>query len=101
MDLVAGEPIGTGHDDPVQRPLFQPIPQAIQARPMEGGTTLAILTEPGLRVQCLPLVVDRGSEAGNLLCNGVGQRLSLGRYTGLDSRAHTCPPSGVEAVVRV
>jgi hypothetical protein len=43
MDLVAGQPIGPGADDPVQHGLFEPIPQAIQPRPIERGATIAII----------------------------------------------------------
>ena len=44
MDIVAGQPIRTGDDHPVQRGLFDPIPQAIQAWPIEGGATIDLLS---------------------------------------------------------
>ena len=95
MDIVAGQPIWTGNDDPVKDGLFEPIPQAIQARPIEGGATLAIITENILRSHRLPLAVDVRGEARNLLVNRLCQRLPLGRYAGIDGCSHTCPPSVV------
>ena len=100
MDIVAGEPIWTGDDDPIQRGLFEPIPQAIQSRSIEGGATLAIITENILRAQCLTLTISVRGEARHLLFNGLCQRLPLGRHAGIDGRSHTCPPSVVCVGVR-
>src|SRR5262245_39818729 len=100
MDIVAGQPIWTGNDDPVQRGLFEPIPQAIQSRPIEGGATIAIITENILRAYSLTLTVYVRGEARNLLFNRLCQRLPLGRYAGIEGRSHTCPPSVVCVGVR-
>jgi hypothetical protein len=78
MDIVPGEAIWTGHDDSVQGGLFEPIPQAIQPRPIEGGATIALITEHILRTQGLALSVHVRSEAFHLLFNGLGQHLPLG-----------------------
>jgi hypothetical protein len=95
MDIVSGQPIWTGHDDPVKDGLFEPIPQAIPPRPMEGGATLAIITAHILHSPRLPLAVYVRGEARNLLGNRLCQRLPLGRDAGIDGCAHTCPPSVV------
>ena len=99
MDIVSSQPIGTGDDDPVQRGLFEPIPQAIQPRPIEGGATIAIITENILRAQSLTLAGYVRGEARNLLFNRLCQRLTLGRHAGIDGRSHTCLPSVVCAGV--
>ena len=93
MDIVPGEPIRTGDDDPVKRGLFDPIPQAIQARPIEGGATIAIITENILRAQRLTLAVQVGGEARNLLLNRLCQR-SAARST----RGHRWPFSYLSSV---
>src|SRR5215468_1337246 len=93
--LVSGQPIWTGNDDPVKDDLFEPTPQAIQPRPIEGGTTIAIITENILRSQRLTLAVYVRGEARNLLVNRLCQRLPLGRYAGIDGCSHPCPPSVV------
>jgi hypothetical protein len=49
MDIVPGQPIGTGEHDAVQGGLFDPIPQAIQPWPIKRGATLPIITENILR----------------------------------------------------
>ena len=99
MDIVAGQPIWTSNDDPVKDGLFEPIPQAIQSRPIEGGATIAVITENILRAQSLTLAVYVRGEARNLLFNRLCQRLTLGRHAGIDGRSHTCPPSVVGAGV--
>src|SRR5499427_6259517 len=95
MDIVSGQPIWTGNDDPVKDGLFEPIPQAIQPRPIEGGATIAIITENILRSQRLTLTIYVRGEARNLLVNRLCQHLPLGRYAGIDGCSHTWPPSVV------
>src|SRR5262249_46902082 len=95
MDIVAGQPIWTGHDDPVKDGLFEPIPPAIPARPIPGGAPTALTTENILRAPRLALAIDVRSEARNRLVNRLCQRLPLGRYAGIDGCSHTCPPSVV------
>ena len=100
MDIVPGQPIGTGEHDPVQRGLFHPIPQALQTWPVERGPTLPVITENILHPQGLTLGVHICGEALHLLFNGLCQCVALGRYAGIHGCSHPCPPSVLGEVVR-
>jgi hypothetical protein len=45
MHIVAGESIWTGNQHALDVSLAELVPQSIQARPVQGGATMAIITE--------------------------------------------------------
>ena len=92
MHIIAGESIWTGNQHALNVSLAELVPQLIQARPVQGGATLAIITEDILGLQLLTFAFEMEPQALNLLVNGLGQGLTIGRHTDRDGTGHATPP---------
>src|SRR6266545_4704997 len=100
MDIIARQTVWTGNQHPVDRALFDPVPQAVEPWSVERGTTIPIITEDSLWMQGLTLHLHVCGETVDLLFNGLGQGLSFGRYPDINRGAHASPPSVVCEMVR-
>jgi hypothetical protein len=92
MHIVAGESIRTGDQHALDAPLAELVSQSIQSRPVQGRATLAIITEDILGMQLLPFAFKREPKSLDLLVNGLGQGLTIGRHADIDDTGHTSPP---------
>src|SRR4029450_3917348 len=92
MHIVAGESIRTGDQHALDVPLAELVPQSIQSRPVQGRATIAIISEDMLGVQLLPFAFEMPPKALDLLINGLGQGLTVGRHPDIDSTGHASPP---------
>ena len=72
MPIVAGESIRTGDQHALDVPLAELVPQSIQSRPVQGRTTLAIISEDRLGMELLPFAFEMEPQALDLLVNGLG-----------------------------
>src|SRR5215475_12824523 len=90
--LVAGKSIWTGDQHALDVPFAELVPQAVQTRPVQGRATLAIITEDILGRQLLPFAFEMPPQALDLLINGLGQGLTVGRHADIDSPGHASPP---------
>ena len=89
-----GERLDTLTRDPevCNRRLTDPVTQSVKSRAVESGPTLAIITEDVLSKEVLALAVEMNPQALDLLVNGLGQHLPVGRYADIDSVGHRAPP---------
>ena len=92
MDIVAGKAIGTHNQHTIDAALPELVPQAIEPGAIERGTTIAIVTEDLRTAQLLAFPFEMGSEPLDLLVDGVGQGLTVGRHTDIDGCGHDLPP---------
>src|SRR5262244_1720428 len=92
MHVVAGESIRTGDQHALDAPLAELVPQSIQSRPVQGRATIAIITEDMLGMQLLPFALEMEPQSLDLLINGLGQGLPVGRHPDIDGTGHTSPP---------
>ena len=94
--IVASKAIGTHNQHTVDGALPELVPQAIEPGVIERGTAIAIVAEDLLTAQLLAFTVEMGSEPLNLLVDGVGQGLTVGRHADIDGCGHDLPPIGDE-----
>src|SRR5215470_5811225 len=73
MHIVADESIRTGDQHALDAPLAELVPQSIQSRPVQGRTTIAIITEDMLGLQLLACAVEMEPKSLDLLIKGLGQ----------------------------
>jgi hypothetical protein len=94
LDVVAGESIGLGYQDPVQFTRTGSIPEVIQPRPIEIRTAAPIITEDMVITELPPVVLDIGTEPVKLLVNRLSMSLVEGRNAGIHrhSQGHDPPP---------
>ena len=92
MPGVAGESIRTGAQHARDVPRAALVPQAIQSRPVQGRTTLAIIAEDRLGMERLPFACAMEPQALALVVHGWGEGLTIGRHPDIDSAGHTSPP---------
>jgi hypothetical protein len=90
--LVAGESSRTGAQHALDASLAELVPQSIQARPVQGGATIAIITDDICGLQLLTFALEMEPQALKLLVNGLGQALTIGRHPDIDGTGHTSPP---------
>lgn len=83
-------------DDPFKGRHGCPIPEAISARPVEFGPTIAIVALE-MRFGEVPSRLDRdmGPEPVELLGNRLGGLLTRGRDTGIESDCHMVLPEAL------
>ena len=91
-----GKAIGTHKQHTVDGALPELVPQAIEPGAIERGTTIAIVAEDLLTAQLLAFTFEMGSEPLDLLVDGVGQGLTVGRHADIDGCGHDTPPIGDE-----
>jgi hypothetical protein len=100
MDIMARQTVWTGHQHPVDRALFAPVPQAVESWSAARGTTRPSITEDILWTSGLALCMHVCRETCALLVNGLGQRLPFGRDPAIDRGTHGSPPSVVCEMAR-
>ena len=101
MDIITSQPVGSGHEHKVEDGQGSAIPQPIQARPVEFGPTIAIVSVDVFLGQ-MPVGLGRYMRAktGKLLLNRLCLWLPGGRDTDLQGHFHGTPPAGVMAQAR-
>ena len=98
MHIVAGQPIGGRDQDPFKDGQGGPIPQPIQARPIQLGPTITIVAVDVFLSQ-MPIRLGRHicAKSGQLLRNRLRLLLTGGRDTDIQGYFHGIPPVGVMA----
>jgi hypothetical protein len=93
LDVVARQAVGIG--DQHLRDLARPhrIAQPIQARAVEGRAAEAVIAEDGLARQLHAPGAKMGAQPFELLLDGLGLRLPLGRHPDIDRHRHGSPPA--------
>src|SRR5262249_12307654 len=88
MHIVAGKSIWTGDQHALDVPFAELVPQAVQTRPVQSRATatIAIITEDILGRQLLPFAFEMPPQALDLLINGLGQGLTVGRHADIDNQ---------------
>lgn len=100
IDIIARQAVRTCDHHPVNRGLFDAVPQAVEPRSVQRGATISIVAENILCPEGLSLRLYVCGEALDLLFNGLGQGLPLSRYPDIDRCAHASPPPVVPEMVR-
>jgi hypothetical protein len=96
MHIVASKAIGTHTQHTVDGALPEWVPQAIEPRAIARGTTITIVAEDLLTAPLLAFTCEMGSEPVDLLVDGVGQGVAVGRHPARDGCGHDVPPMGDE-----
>jgi len=96
MHIVAGKAIGAHNQHTIDDALPELVPQAIEPGAIERGTTIAIVAEDLLTAQLLAFTLEMGLEPFDLLVDGVGQGLTVGRHADINGCGHDLPPIGAE-----
>src|SRR5262245_36447911 len=96
MDIVASESIGACEPKMRKSSLPDAIAESIQTRPVESCSAIAIIAKDMLGEEGLSWAVEMSSKPLNLLLNGLGEHLTIGRYADIDSRSHSWSPFGGE-----
>jgi hypothetical protein len=92
MHIVARQSIWLGNQNYVKLGQRSTVSQAVQTRTTQLGSTVPIVSINMLRFKDPALSFYMGTQALNLLLNGLGLRLSLGRHSGIDCHSHHTPP---------
>jgi insertion element IS1 protein InsB len=92
MDIVTGESIGTHNQHAINCSLPELVPKVVESGAVERGATVAIVTKDMFVKQLFACVLEMGLQALNLLGNGVGQGLTIGRHADIDGTGHVSPP---------
>jgi hypothetical protein len=98
VDIVAGQPVWSGDQDPLKAGHGRAVSQAIQAGPIELGSAIALIAVDML-LREMPVRVSREvlAQASHLLLNRLGVLLTGGRNTDIQGHFHGIPPAGVMA----
>jgi hypothetical protein len=94
MHIVAGESIRTSDQHTGDGAFPALIPQSIQSWPVERRATIAIITEDMCGMQLLTFAFAMEPQSLDLLVNGLGQGLPIGRHADRDGTGHASPPMG-------
>jgi hypothetical protein len=92
VDVVAGQPVGVGEDDPVERGHGHPVAEAVEPWPLEGGPAVPVVTEDVLLREVLAGRLDVAPEPIDLLVDGLRLGLPLGRDADVDRGPHRWSP---------
>jgi len=93
MHVLAGQPVWSGDQHLFKLAKGCMIPQPIQTRALEVGTTEAIIAvDVGFRQVPVRLLRHMGQQSFHLLFDGLRLLLSSGRDTGIQGYFHDRPP---------
>jgi hypothetical protein len=84
MHVVARQTIGCRQQHPIQFAGLGFVPQLIQPGPIQGGAANAVIPKDVLVEQLSTLALDMALQPLQLLFDGLGLRLSLGRHAHID-----------------
>jgi len=93
MHIIAGQPIGGGHEDTRKGGHFDGIPEMIQAWTSQGGATLASIAKHLLGLELFALGRQVSLQASERLIKSLGLALARRRDADIDGGAHQLPPS--------
>ena len=91
QDLVGIAPrqaISAQHDDKVDSAITDHVAQGIETRPVEPGTTIALVAEDVLFPMLVSFSPDPFPQGGELAVDGLLAFLTLGRDAGIEGGAH-------------
>jgi hypothetical protein len=88
LDVVARQAVGVGDQHPVHLARPHNVAQPVQARAVQRRSAVAVVTEDVLARQRYILGVEMGAQPIELLLDGLGLRLALGRYAHIDRHPH-------------
>jgi len=93
MHIVARQSVGISDQHPIHLRCPDRISQAIQARSVQAGSTVTVVAE-GIRHGQFPaLIADMGPQSIQLLLDGLGVGLTLGRHPNINRKTHGSPPA--------
>jgi len=93
LDIVARQPIGSRYQHAINFSRFDFVTQPIKARAIERRAAIAIIAENVLVLQFPTLALRMGPQPLELLFDGLGLCLALGRHAHIDRNAHRTPPA--------
>ena len=96
MHIVASQALGTHQQHTAAGAFPELVPQAIEPRAMAWGTPRAIVADDLLTAPLLAFPLEMGSEPLELVVDGVGQGLAVGRPPDIEGWGHDFPPRGDE-----
>jgi hypothetical protein len=88
MHIIAGEPVGGGDQDAIQFAQRHPIPQTLEAGPLETGAAVTLIAEDVLGRHCPTLLEGVRLQALHLRRETVGLRLALGGHPCINPDPH-------------
>ena len=88
VDVVAGQAIRVGDVQPVEGRQRGPVAEPVESRAAQAGAAVAVVAEDVVVGQPLAPPGDVGPQPLNLLLDGLGLSLSLGRDADVDRAAH-------------
>jgi hypothetical protein len=92
MHIVTCQSVWLSNQNQVKFGQRGTVSQAIQTRTIKFGSTVPIIPINVLRLKHPALSFDMDPQPLNLLLNGLGLRLSLGRHSDIDRYSHHVPP---------
>jgi hypothetical protein len=95
VNIVPCQTIWGSDHNAVYFPCNHPVSQAVQGCPVQTCTADPIISKNVFWLQDPGLLLNIGSQAFQLLLNGLCLGLMLGRYSRIDRYLHTAPPVSV------
>src|SRR5262245_14230264 len=93
VDIFAGEAIWLGQEDDIKARLTNLIAQPVEAGTLERRPTVAFITKHGVLGPLPLLSLTMGLQPLQLLFNGLGLALVLGRDADVQRNSHRLPAS--------